>query len=125
MTVLHVDGYQVGANINFAGDKGFLLAACGMSTFAIAEPAPKPSAETYAQLLMMIMLCFGLAHTIVLDKDSKFHDTFRQLCQLMRLNTHTISQKNHDAMIVKRVNNYLNKGMKTLANERGTTAVSR
>ena len=46
MTVLHVDGYQVGANINFASDKGFLLAACGMSTFAVAKPAPKPSAET-------------------------------------------------------------------------------
>ena len=38
MSVLHVDGYTVGANINFAGDKGFLIAACGMSTFAVAEP---------------------------------------------------------------------------------------
>ena len=66
MTVLHVDGYCVGANINFAGDNAFLVAACGMSTFAVVEPVAKQSAETYAQALMMIMLRFGLAHTVVL-----------------------------------------------------------
>jgi len=89
MTVLHVDGYCVGANINFAGDKAFLVAACGMSTFAVAEPVAKLSAETYAQPLMMIMLRFGLAHMVVLDKDSKCHDTFKQSCQLLYINTHT------------------------------------
>ena len=29
MSVLHINGYSVGANINLAGDKGFLVAACG------------------------------------------------------------------------------------------------
>ena len=126
VTVLHVDRYQVGASVKFAGDKGFLITACGMCTFTIAEPVSKPSAKTYAQALMMIMLRFGLTHTVVLDKDNELHDTFRQSCQLMKLNTHTISQKNNNAMIVKQVNNDLNRGMIFLqVNEHGTVAVSR
>ena len=125
MTVLHVDGYCVGADINFAGNKAFLVAACGMSTFDVAKPVAKQSAETYAQALMMIMLRFGLAHTVVLDKDSKFHDTFKQSCQLLNINTHTIIRKNHNAIIVERVNEYFDKGIKIFANERGTPAVSR
>ena len=96
-----------------------------MSTFAVAEPVAKKSAETYAQALMMIMLCFGLAHTVVLDKDSKFHDILRKSCQLLNINTHTISQKNHNAMIVERLNEYFDKEIKIFVNEQGTPAVSR
>ena len=125
MTVLHVDGYCVAVDINFAGDKAFLVAACGMSTFVVAEPAPKQSAETCAQALMMIMLYFGLTHTVVLDKDSKFHDTFKQSCQLLNIITHTISWKNHNAMVVERINEYFDKGIKIFANKRGMPAVSR
>ena len=76
MNVLHVDGYSVGANINFAGDKGFLIATCGMCTFAVAEPVSKTDSTMYAQALLMIMLRFSFTHTIVLDKDSKFYATF-------------------------------------------------
>ena len=114
MNVLHVDGYSVGANINFAGDKGFLIAACGMCTFAVAEPVSKTDSTIYAQALLMIMLRFGFAHTIVLDKDSKFYATFAQTCQLMNLNVHTVSSENHEPMIVERINRYLNKGIKIL-----------
>ena len=73
MNVIHVDGYYVGTNVNFTGDKGFLIAACGMCTFAVAEPVSATNSTLYAQALLMIMLRFGLAHTIVLDKDSKFY----------------------------------------------------
>ena len=83
MNVLHVDGYSVGADTNFDGDKGFLIAACGMSTFTVAEPVSKTDSTIYAQALLMIMLRFGFAHTIVLDKDSKCYATFAQTCQLM------------------------------------------
>ena len=96
-----------------------------MCTFAVAEPVSKIDSTIYAQALLMIMLCFGLAHTIVLDKDSKFYATFAPSCQLMNLNFHTISSKTHEPMIVERINRYLNKGIKTFSEESGTTAVSR
>ena len=125
MTVLHVDGYQVGTDVNFSGDRCFLVACCGMCTFAAAEPVAKANSTNYAQALVMTMLRYGIAHTIVLDKDSKFYATFRQTCELLQLNAHTISGGNHNPMIVERINRYYNKGLKIFTNERDSTSVSR
>ena len=125
MNVLHVDGFTVRASINYAGDKGFLIDACGMCTFAVAEPVPESNSTTYAQALSMIMLHLGFVHTIVLDKDIKFYAVFAQSCLLLDLNVNTVSSENYDAIIVERVNRYLNKGLKIFTQERGTPAVSR
>ena len=56
MNVLHVDGFTVGASINYAGNKGFLVAACGMCTFAVVDPVPESNSTTCAQALSMIIL---------------------------------------------------------------------
>ena len=76
MPVSHFDRYSVGANLNFAGDKGFLIATCGMCTFAVCEPIAELGAKIYAHALLMIMLWFRITHTIVLDTDKKFYNTF-------------------------------------------------
>ena len=47
MSVLHIDGYTVVANINVAGDKGLFIATRIMSKFAVAEPVTKPSDMIY------------------------------------------------------------------------------
>ena len=104
MNVLHVDSFTVGKSINYAGDKGFLIAACGMCTFSVAEPVPESNLTTYDQDLSMIMLQFGLAHKIVLDKDSKFYDVLAQFCLILDLNVHTVSSENNYDIIVERVN---------------------
>ena len=52
----------------------------------------------------MIMLRFGLAHTIVLEKDRKLYSVFAQSCLLLNLNVHTVSSENNDAIIVEKVN---------------------
>ena len=75
-----------------------------MCTFVVAEPVTNPSAMVYAQALLMIILPIGLAHTIILDADTNFYNTFRQMCELLRLNAHTISGENHNPMLVERVN---------------------
>ena len=72
----------------------------------------------------MIMLRFGLARTIVLDKDSNFYAVFAQSCLLLDLNVHTVSSDNHDAIIVERVNRYLNKGLKIFTQDCGTPRFS-
>ena len=89
MSVLHIDGYAVGADVNFAGGKIFLIAICGMSSFAVVEPVTNPSSTSFAQALMAMMLCFGFAHNIVLDKDSKYYAAFCQTCELLQLKVHT------------------------------------
>ena len=73
----------------------------------------------------MIMSRFGLAHTIVLDKNSKFYAVSAQSCLLLDLNVHTASSENNDDIIVERLNRYLNKDLKIFTQERGTPSVSR
>ena len=51
MSVLHVDGFTVRASINYSGDKGFLIAACGKCTFAVADPVPESNLTNHAQAL--------------------------------------------------------------------------
>ena len=124
MNVLHVDGFTIRASINYAGDKGFLVAACGMFNFAVAETVPESNSTNYAHTLSMIMLRFGLANTILIDKDSKSYAFFAQSCLILDLNVHTVSSENHDYIIMERVNRCLNKGLKIFNQERGTPEVS-
>lgn len=45
---------------------------------------------------------------------------FRESCELLKVNTHTLSGDNHNPMLVERFNRYLNKGLKIMVNERDT-----
>ena len=48
MMVLHVNGYQVGKESGFEGSSHYLVACCGMCTFAAMEPIANANATTYA-----------------------------------------------------------------------------
>ena len=96
-----------------------------MSMFAVAKPVTNQSAMVYAKALLMIVLRFGLTHTIVLYAEKKFYNAFRQMCELLRLNVHTISGEIHDPMLVERVNSCFNKGSKIFTQEQETPAISR
>jgi hypothetical protein len=117
MMVLHVDGYDAGAHASFEGDKTYVVAVCGMTTFAVMEPVRSKNAEGFAVALMRILLRFGIFHTIVLDKASAFCSVFEKVVDLLQLNSHTVSSENHNAMLVERVLRYVKKCLKILTNE--------
>ena len=70
--VLFVDGYNAGKHSGFEGSEAYLIAACGMTGFSVMEPIQHATSSSFASGIMKIQLRFGLCHTIVLDKDSKF-----------------------------------------------------
>jgi hypothetical protein len=72
MMVLHIDGYQAGKETGFEGSTHYLVACCGMCTFAAMNPIANANSTSYASAIMKIILRYGFCHTIVLDKDSKF-----------------------------------------------------
>ena len=78
MKVLFVDIYAAGAEFNFVGTKYYLIAACGMTSFAIAEDTAEQNSTVFASALMRIWLRFEISHTIVVDKDSKY---FGRVCE--------------------------------------------
>ena len=124
MKVIHIDGYAAGKQQGFEGSELYLIACCGMCTFAAVEPVSNASAKTFASAIMKIMLRYCLSHTVVLDKDSKFLGVCRESLDLLHINCHILSGGNHNPMLVERVNRYLNKGLKIMTNERDSIRVA-
>ena len=120
--VLHIDGYYAGQFTGFEGSELYLVACCGMCTFAVMEPVDKPNSTAFASAIMKIQLCFGFSHTIVLDKDSnsKFFGQVKQALKLLQINIHVLAGDNHNPMIVEKICRYLNKGLTIMSNERNS-----
>jgi hypothetical protein len=95
-----------------------------MTGFAATEPVKRATSQTFALAVMKIQLQFGLCHTIVLDKDSKFFGAFKEACDLLQINRHILSGGNHNLILVEHVNRYLNKGLKLMTNERGSVGIA-
>jgi hypothetical protein len=122
--VLFMDAYKAGNHASFEGDVAHAIACCSMTGFAAMEPVKHATSQTFASAVMKIQLKFGLCHTIVLDKDSKFFGAFKEACNLLQLNRHVLSGGNHNPMMVECVNRYLNKGLKVMTNERGSVRIA-
>ncbi len=95
-----------------------------MTGFAVMEPVKHTTCLTFAFALMKVQLHFGLCHTIVLNKDTKFFGTLKEACDLLQPNCHVLMGYNHNLMMVKRINRYLNKGLKIKANKQGTIRIA-
>ena len=124
MRVLFVDIYAAGAEFNYEGTKHYLIAACGMTTFAIAEDTAEQDSSVFAGALMKLWLRFCFSHTIVVDKDSKFLGEFAKTASFLKINIHVLSGENHDPMLVERVCKYLNQCLQIFCSERGTNRVA-
>jgi hypothetical protein len=74
-----------------------------MCTFGALEPITSPNATTFALAIMKIQLRYGLCHTIVLNKDSKFYGVFHESLDLLQINCHMLSGDNHNPMLVERL----------------------
>ena len=61
---------------------------------------------------------------IVLDKDGKLFGAFKEAVDLLQINRHVLLGGNHNPMLVKQVNGYLNKGLKIMTNERDSVRVA-
>ncbi len=122
--VLHINGYKAGKELGFKGSSHFLVACCSMCTFAAMAPILTTNATTYTSAIMKIMLQSGFCHTCVLDKDSKFYGVCHKALDLLKVNCHVFSSGNHNPMIVKRLNRYLNAGLRIMTNKRDSTRIA-
>jgi hypothetical protein len=122
--VLHVDAYSAGAHPGFKGSDIYLVTCCGMCTFGALEPVTSPNATMFASAIMKIQLRYGLCHTVVLDKDSKFFGVFQESLDLLQINCHVLSGNNHNPMLVKRLCQYFNKGLRIMTNKQDTVLVA-
>ena len=120
MRVLFVDIYKAGSALNYSGTKHYLIAACGMTSFAICEDTKEETAQAFAAAIMKIWLRFGFSHTLVVDKGSAFFGEFAACARLLNVNIHVLSGENHDPMLVERICRFLNSSLEIFCGERGT-----
>jgi hypothetical protein len=102
--VLLIDGYQVGKESSFEGLLHYLIACCGMCTFAAMEPITNANATSYATAIMKIILGFRFCHTCIHDKDSNLFGVCRETLGLLQINCHVLSNGNHNPMLVEWLN---------------------
>jgi hypothetical protein len=115
--VLHVDAYSASVLSSFEGPTSYLIGCCGMCSFGILEPVTGATASTFASAIMKMQLRFGLCHTVVLDKDSKFFSIYRESLDHLKINCNVLSGDNHNPMLVKLLCRYYNKGLSITTNE--------
>ena len=86
-----MDIYATGSQFNFESTKHYLIAACGMTSFAICEDTLEGTAEAFTAAMMKIWLRFGFSHTIVVDKAGTFLNVFDETANLLNINIHVLS----------------------------------
>ena len=71
-----------------------------------------------------MLLNYGICHTIIIDKDSKFRDTFIDCIELLEINLHVASGGHHDPVFTKPPHRYLYKCLRIHCNERDRICTS-
>jgi hypothetical protein len=122
--VMHFDAYVAGKHAGFERSDAYLISCCGMCSFTCMEPITNPSSTTFASAIMCIILRYGFCHTAVLDKDSKFFGVCCEALDLLQINCHVLSGANHNPMLIKWFNRYLNKGLRIMCNKRDSVQVA-
>jgi hypothetical protein len=122
--ILFVDAYSMGKHSSFDGFDMYLDACCGMTGFASMKPIQNANSKNFALAIMRTQLCYGFCHTIVLDKGRKFDSVCREALDLLQINCHVFLGDNHTSMMVERINRYLTKGLKIMANEQDSIRVA-
>ena len=59
----------------------------------------------------------SIYHILVLNKDSKFFGVFYEVADILQLNYHMVLSDNYDGMLIKRINIFLNKGLRATAHK--------
>ena len=63
-------------------------------------------------------------HTLVVNKDTKFIGLFQEVVDTLLINLHILSGVNHNAMLVKRINLFLNGRLRIFRNDCDNICVS-
>jgi hypothetical protein len=111
------DDYSAGVHFGFKGSPSYLISSCGMCSFGILEQITGATTFTFASTIMKMQLCSGFFHTVVLDKNSKFFSICRESLNLLKINCHVLSGDNLNPILVKRLCQHFNKGLRIMTHE--------
>jgi hypothetical protein len=94
--------------MTFDGFVGLMIVMCHMTGFTAVEPLKELNPTLFAKAVYTIQLRYGLSHLLIIDTDSKLKGEFLKALELLKMRLHPVAKGNHDAIMVKQFNRFLN-----------------
>jgi hypothetical protein len=89
-----------------------------MTGFAAIEPIKEMNSSSFARsMVYVILLRYGLSHTVITDPDSKFKGQFKEAFATLKIHHHLSTRDHHGAILVERFNRFLNAGLQVFNND--------
>jgi hypothetical protein len=120
---VHADAWVPGKTESFDEFTGLMIAVDHMTGFAAIEPIKEMNSSSFARSVYVILLRYGLSHTVITDRDSKFKGQFKEAFAILKIHHHLSARGHHDAILVERFNRFLNAGLHVFNNDRDSNRV--
>jgi hypothetical protein len=60
-----------------------------------------------------MLIKVGFCIVVIIDKGSTFKGEFQEMCRILKIRWHVIARANHQGLVIKRFNHFLNKSITT------------
>ena len=119
---MHLDLWQPGKLTTQQNDTIYLLnCMCDLTQFVISTIVTNPNSTKLAQLFMeQVLLSYGMCSVVVVDADSKFRATVKDMCAKLKIMFWPLARGNHKGLSVERYHRFLNKSQTIAGQARGT-----
>jgi hypothetical protein len=107
----HADAWVPGKTESFDGFTGLMIVVDHMTGFAAIEPIKEMNSSSFARSVYVILLRYGLSHTVITNPDSKLKGQFKEAFATLKIHHHLNTRGHHDAILVERFNHFLNTGL--------------
>jgi hypothetical protein len=114
---IHADVWLPGKMTSFDGYVGLMIVMCHMTGFVAIEPLKELHSTSFSKAVYAIQLRYGLSHLLIIDADSKFKGEFLKTAELLKMHLHPVAKGNHDAVLVKCFNRFLNSSIIVFNND--------
>jgi hypothetical protein len=121
--VVHADAWVPGKTESFDGFTGLMIVVDHMTGFAAIEPIKEMNSSLFARSVYVILLRYGLSHTVITGPDSKFKGQFKEAFATLKIHHHLSARGHHDAILVEQFNCFLNAGLRVFNNARESNRV--
>ena len=104
--IMHLDLWQPGKLTTQQYDPIYLLnCMCDLAQFVISTIITNPNSTELARLFMeQVLLSYGMCSVVVVDAESKFQATFKDMCAKLNIMFWPLARGNHKGLSVERYN---------------------
>jgi hypothetical protein len=115
---VHADAWVTGETESFNGFTGLMIVVDHMTGFAAIEPIKEMNSSSFARSVYVILLQYGISHTVITDPDSKFKGQFKEAFAILKIHHPLSARGHHDAILAERFNRFLNAVLRVFNNDR-------